>query len=126
LPKEVQACYAAWERSAASTLLVLIFALAASSFVGVPNVLFVAGNLSAGVFVFLAWRCALRQRTMVTLIFAVLGIAFALLAFSSEAIRPFALVLLQGPGLLAAALFACILATRKGGEDAAFQETLSK
>jgi hypothetical protein len=111
-PKEVRARYAAWERSAASTLLVLVVVLAASSYAGIPSVFFVVGNLLAGVLVFLAWRSALRQRTTVTLFLAVFGLVLALLAFSSEAKQPFALVLLQGLGLLAAALFACILATR--------------
>jgi hypothetical protein len=119
LPKEVQARYAAWERGATSTLLILVVVLAASSYAGIPNMLFVVGNLSAGVFVFLAWRSALQQHVTVTLVFALLSIALAFLAFSSEAIQPFALVLLQGPGLLAAALFACILATRKRTKDVA-------
>ena len=104
--------YATWERSAGTTLAILVIVVAASLYVHIPSALFAAGNVLSGIMVFFAWRSGMKQQIAVTLALTLIAIVSALMALSIEVQQPIQVLLSQGLGLLAAALFACILAAR--------------
>lgn len=104
--------YAIWERSAGTTLAILVVVVAASLYVHVPSALFAAGNLLSGIMIFFAWRSGMKKQTAVTLVLILIAVVTSLLALSIEIQQPIQVLLSQGLGMLAATLFACIFAAR--------------
>ena len=106
--------YATWERSAGSKSAILVVVFFASLYIRTPSALFVAGNVLSGVMVFFAWRAGMKQQSALTLLLALVAFVSALVALSVEVQQPVQVLLSQGFSLLAATLFACILAARRG------------
>ena len=82
----------------------LICALAAQYFLS-PGLLFSAGSVTTGVFVFLAWLSATREKTSQTTVFAALAIAALLGSVASELGSSLAVIMATGLSHCAAALF---------------------
>ncbi len=111
-PERVRARYAAWERSAGITLLLLLVCFVASLAVRLPSVPFVLLSIAAGVLMFVSWRLSLSGKSTGALAACLVALVAALLALSQELAAPLAILLAQGLSLLASALFAGILAFR--------------
>lgn len=111
--EQARSRYAAWERSAGITLLVLCACFTASLVVRVPGIPFVVLSVAAGVLMFVSWRMSLSGRSTASLAAALAALPTALMALSQELATPLVVLLSQGLSLVASALFAGILVFRR-------------